>query len=60
MPVQLICPNLRCRKFLTVPEENRGKLVQCQHCQMTFKVPEARKTAAAAVDGDAPSLKAAG
>ncbi len=43
MPVQLICPNLRCRKFLSVPEDVRGKLAQCQHCQTTFKVPEARK-----------------
>lgn len=39
MPVQLICPNLRCRKFLSVPEEVRGKLVKCQHCQTAFRVP---------------------
>jgi len=43
MSVQLICPNLRCRKFLTVEEEIRGKLVKCQHCQTQFRVPEARK-----------------
>ena len=40
MPVQLICPNLRCRKFLSVPDEVRGKLVKCQHCQTAFRVPE--------------------
>jgi hypothetical protein len=40
MPVQLICPNLRCRKFLSVPEDVRGKLVKCQHCQTAFRVPE--------------------
>lgn len=45
MPVQLICPNLRCRKILSVPDEVRGKLVKCQYCQMTFRVPEQRKTA---------------
>lgn len=39
MPVQLICPNLRCRKFLSVPDEVRGKLVKCQHCQTAFRVP---------------------
>ncbi|HZL35280.1 MAG TPA: hypothetical protein VFC78_08215 [Tepidisphaeraceae bacterium] len=39
MAVQLICPNLRCRKFLSVPEEVRGKLVKCQHCQTPFRVP---------------------
>ena len=41
MPVRLICPNLRCRKFLAVPEEVRAKLVKCQHCHQTFRVPEA-------------------
>ena len=52
MPVQLICPNLRCRKFLSVPDDVRGKLVKCQSCQTLFRVPEAPKkppaTAAAA------------
>ena len=42
MPVRLICPNLRCRKFLAVPEEVRTKLVKCQHCHQTFRVPEAQ------------------
>lgn len=45
MPVQMICPNLRCRKILCVPEEVRGKLVKCQFCQSNFRVPEARKPA---------------
>ncbi len=40
MPVQLICPNLRCRKLLSVPDDVRGKLVKCQHCQSMFRVPE--------------------
>ncbi len=44
MPVQLICPNLRCRKILSVPDEVRGKLVKCQFCQGSFRVPESRKT----------------
>jgi hypothetical protein len=39
MSVQLICPNLRCRKFLSVPSEVRGKLVKCQHCHTAFRVP---------------------
>jgi predicted Zn finger-like uncharacterized protein len=43
MPVQLICPNLRCRKFLSVPDEVRGKLVKCQHCQTMFRVPDSQK-----------------
>jgi hypothetical protein len=43
MSCQLICPNLRCRKILSVPEEVRGKLVKCQHCQTMFRVPEAKR-----------------
>ena len=48
MPVQLICPNLRCRKFLSVPDDVRGKLVKCQSCQTLFRVPEGAKKPAAA------------
>lgn len=43
MPVQLICPNLSCKKFLAVPDEVRGKLVKCQHCHTHFRVPLVRK-----------------
>ncbi len=48
MPVQLICPNLCCRKILAVPDTVRGKLVKCQHCQTMFRVPEPRKPETAA------------
>ncbi len=41
MSVRLICPNLNCRKLLSVPDEMRGMQVKCQHCQTTFRVPEA-------------------
>jgi hypothetical protein len=44
MPVQMICPNLRCRKLLTVPEEVRGKTVKCQQCGSLFRVPDRRET----------------
>ena len=43
MPVQMLCPNLRCRKFLVVPDDVRGKLVKCQHCQTLFRVPDSNK-----------------
>jgi hypothetical protein len=39
MPVQLLCPNLKCRKILSVPNDVRGKLVKCQHCQTMLRVP---------------------
>jgi hypothetical protein len=44
MPCQLICPNLRCRKILSVPDEARGKLVRCQHCKTLFRVPDTKRT----------------
>ncbi len=43
MAAQLICPNLRCRKILSVPDEARGKVVKCQYCQTTLRVPEVKK-----------------
>ena len=45
MTVQLICPNLRCRKILGVPEALRGKAVRCQHCQQVLRVPETGESA---------------
>lgn len=43
MTVQMLCPNLRCRKVLSVPVAVRGKVVKCQHCDTLFKVPEEKK-----------------
>lgn len=48
MPCQLICPNLRCRKILSVPDEARGKLVRCQHCKTMFRVPDTKRAATGA------------
>ena len=42
MPVQMLCPNLKCRKILSVPEDARGKLVKCQYCQTMLRVPPAK------------------
>lgn len=44
MSLKLLCPNLSCRKVLSVPDEVRGKAVKCQHCETVFKVPEEKKT----------------
>jgi hypothetical protein len=37
--VIIICPNLRCRSVLQVPETVRGKKVRCGHCGTHFVVP---------------------
>ena len=46
MAIQLICPNLNCRKRLTVPDDVRGKMLKCQYCQTTFRVPDGKKSIA--------------
>ena len=55
MPCQLICPNLRCRKILSVPEEVRGKLVKCQYCQTMFRVPDVKRGAGGGATGSLSS-----
>jgi hypothetical protein len=37
--VMLICPNLKCRRVLQVPEKHRGQAVRCRYCHTTFSVP---------------------
>ena len=58
MAVPLMCPNLKCKKILSVPDEVRGKLVKCQQCQTMFRVPENKKVAA--VPASEPPQKKAG
>jgi len=38
--VRLICPNLKCRKILSVPESARGKKVRCRGCGMRVQIPQ--------------------
>jgi hypothetical protein len=39
MPITIICPNLRCRAILQVPDKVRGKKVRCGKCHRNFIVP---------------------
>lgn len=41
MAITLLCPRLRCRAILRVPDSVRGKQVRCGECGMAFLVPEA-------------------
>ena len=43
MAFHVICPSLRCRKVLTLADENRGTLVTCRYCNMQFRVPQMRR-----------------
>ena len=46
MAVTIICPNLKCRTILQVPDGARGKKVRCRKCGQDFLVPAVKKTQA--------------
>lgn len=46
MPVTLICPNLKCRTILQVPDKARGRKVKCGRCGRNFVVPAPAGTSA--------------
>ncbi len=41
--IRIMCPNLRCRAVLAVPAEARGRMVRCQSCGSSIKVPAKRE-----------------
>lgn len=62
MAVTIICPNLRCRSILQVPDNVRGKKVRCGKCGKNFLVPSPERhapskpvAASAAAPSAAPS-----
>ncbi len=40
--IRLVCPNLKCRKILAVPENTRGKAILCSSCGAAVRVPADR------------------
>jgi len=48
MTITVLCPNLKCRKVLAVPDHTRGKKVRCKYCTTTFVVPAKRPSRAPA------------
>lgn len=46
--IRIMCPNLRCRAVLAVPAEARGRMVRCQSCGSSIKVPAKREPQAPA------------
>jgi LSD1 subclass zinc finger protein len=56
MAVTLVCPNLKCRSVLQVPDNARGRKVVCSLCRTTFFVPKTKPaTAGSAADKPATS-----
>ena len=47
MSVSVLCPNLRCKVILNVPESMRGQVIRCGQCGTHLKVPRACEAAAA-------------
>ena len=39
--IRIMCPNLKCRSILVVPETARSKNVKCSNCTTLFKVGQA-------------------
>ncbi|HUO08469.1 MAG TPA: hypothetical protein VM008_09245 [Phycisphaerae bacterium] len=42
--IRIMCPNLKCRSILVVPETARGKNVKCSNCTTLFKIPQQAPT----------------
>ena len=40
--VRIMCPNLTCRKVLSIPEMARGKTVRCKACGTNIRVPSSK------------------
>lgn len=49
--IRLMCPNLKCRKVLAVPQSARGKTVRCGQCGANLRVPEPSRPIAPAPQG---------
>jgi hypothetical protein len=39
MSIQMVCPNVQCRRLHSFPEEARGQVIKCLGCQMQFRIP---------------------
>jgi len=42
--IRMMCPNLTCRKVLSVPEVARGKTVRCKSCGTNIRVPKPKSS----------------
>jgi hypothetical protein len=51
--IPIMCPSLKCRRVLAVPEDCRGKVVRCRWCAALVLVPRAAEAPAAPGAGNA-------
>lgn len=52
--IRIMCPNLKCRAVLGVPPEARGRLVRCNSCGTTIKIPKSDAAPAPSPKGEKP------
>jgi len=38
--IRLLCPNLKCRRVLAVPDSARGRAIRCGACGTSVRVPD--------------------
>jgi hypothetical protein len=57
--LRIMCPNLLCRKVLTVPELARGKTVRCRSCSTAIRIPAKAEAEAGAPPADTGDPQAA-
>jgi hypothetical protein len=52
--VRIMCPNLACRRILSVPQAARGKTVRCRNCSTNIRVPSASSKSPETSDKQSP------
>lgn len=45
--IRVMCPNVACRKVMSVPIAARGKVVQCPQCRKRIRIPQSAGSSAA-------------
>jgi len=53
--VRIMCPNLTCRKVLSIPDVARGKTVRCKACGTNIRIPANKPAPAPKPDQQSPS-----
>jgi hypothetical protein len=39
MSIQMVCPNIQCKRIHSFPNEARGQVIRCIRCEMEFRIP---------------------
>lgn len=56
---RIMCPNLKCRAVLAVPQGARGRMVRCKQCGSNIKIPEKKSGEAPKPPDQQPEQKQA-